>query len=259
MQIAKTDRIDSGIDQRHGFLVKAGSEILIEDGSCFNCQRTVHINRKIHADQIVFFDFADKIQQFLCTPHCKRRDDQISAPAQCMFDHICQFGHMIGRCIVQTIAVGGFHYNVISSVRILGIFNQGAVGIAHISGKYDLFLNIVFFNPDLDRSGAEQMSYITEADLDAGAKVDLLLITAWMKQIDCAQRVFHCIERYIFLCAGTFCFPVAPFCLEFLDMRTVSKHDIAQIIGGKSRDNLSLKTVLVQKRQTARMINMCMR
>ena len=81
MEIPEPDGIDAGIDQRHGFFIKARPEILAEDGGCFNGQRTVHIDREIDPHQIPLLDFADKVEQFLSAPHGESRYDQITAAA----------------------------------------------------------------------------------------------------------------------------------------------------------------------------------
>ena len=89
------------------------------------------------------------------------------------------------------------------------------------------------------------MSHIAEANLNARAEFDFLLIVTGMEETDSAKGVCHGIERYVFFHTGTFAFPVTPFCLEFLDVCTVAKHNAAQITGGKGGNDVSMESVLI--------------
>ena len=80
MKVREPDRADTGIDECHGVIVKAGLKVLIKNRSCFNGQRTVYINRKIKVQKLPFFDVTDKIQELLGSSDCKCRDDQIASP-----------------------------------------------------------------------------------------------------------------------------------------------------------------------------------
>jgi hypothetical protein len=80
-----------------------------------------------------------------------------------------------------------------------------------------------------------------------------------VKEADGAERIGHRIERYIFFAAGPPGFPVAPFRLKFLDVRTVAQHDVAQVVRGERGDDLSLKAVLVQDGEPSGMVDVRMR
>ena len=79
-----------------------------------------------------------------------------------------------------------------------------------------------------------------------------------MEQLYSPQRVIHGVQRYKFFLTCTAALPVAPFCLEFLNVGAVTQHDAAQVAGGKGADDLPPKTILEQQRQKPGMIDVCM-
>ena len=139
MKVRKPDRADTGIDECHGVIVKAGLKVLIKNRSCFNGQRTVYINRKIKVQKLPLFDVTDKIQELLGSADCKCRDDQIASALQCGIDDRSQFRCIVRWCIVITIAIGGFHDHIVCSVRRNRVFDERLIDISNITGENNFF------------------------------------------------------------------------------------------------------------------------
>ena len=139
MKVREPDRADTGIDECHGVIVKAGLKVLIKNRSCFNGQRTVYINRKIKVQKLPFFDVTDKIQELLGSSDCKCRDDQIASAFQCGIDDRSQFRCIVRWCIVITVAIGGFHDHIVCSVRRNRVSDERLIDISNITGENNFF------------------------------------------------------------------------------------------------------------------------
>ena len=126
-------------------------------------------------------------------------------------------------------------------------------------GKYNLFLHIVLFDPDLDGRRAKQMPCIHKPNADSICKVDFFVIIASNKTVDRSLCIVDIIQRHNFCPAGTLPFSVLPFRLKHLYVCTVSQHNITQIRSCSRRKNLSPKSPLVQKRKFTGMVDMSMR
>ena len=72
-------------------------------------------------NQSPFFNLPDKIEKFLGSSYCKRRDDQVSAPIKGLLNDRSQLAGVIRGSVVKSFAVGGFHDDVVSISRKLRI------------------------------------------------------------------------------------------------------------------------------------------
>ena len=70
-------------------------------------------------------------------------------------------------------------------------------------------------------------------------------VPASHKALHHALGVFYGIHRYILFFTCSSSLTVAPFCLEHLDMGTVTQHNITQLLRGLRRKNLSAKAFLI--------------
>ena len=235
--------------------------MLHKNAGRFNRQRTVHVNIKMimAVDHLIFFYFADEIQQFLRTSDCKRWYDYISSPIKRLLDDPCQLRYIIWKFTMAAVTVSRLHHNIIRIFDILRITDQWLIQIADIPGKYNLFLHIVLFDPDLDGRRAKQMPCIHKPNADSICKVDFFVIIASNKTVDRSLCIVDIIQWHNFCPAGTLSFSVLPFRLKHLYVCTVSQHNITQIRSCSRRKNLSPKSPLVQKRKFTGMVDMSMR
>lgn len=109
----------------HCLVVKAIDAVFLKDGCRFDSKRAVDIDRKIvmSMDQSPRFDIAQEIQHFLRAADGKRRNDNIAAPVKGTLDDLRQINAVIGRRLMQAVAIGRFYNNIIS-VRYIGRITQ---------------------------------------------------------------------------------------------------------------------------------------
>ena len=152
LQSRKTNWIDTSIYQIKRIFVKV-FHLLHKNTGSLNCQRTVHVYLKIivSVDQLIFLDLTDKIQHFLRPAHCKCRNNHITAPVKGLLDHIRQILNIVRSRSMAAVAISGFHHDIVCILNIVRIPDQWLMFIADVTGKYDLFLHTIFFNPDFYR------------------------------------------------------------------------------------------------------------
>ena len=68
---------------------------------------------------------------------------------------------------MQSIAIGGFHDDIIRSIGILWVTNQGLMEVPNITGEKQLFADAVFLQPDFNTGRTEQMPRIQKPDCNA--------------------------------------------------------------------------------------------
>ena len=76
------------------------------------------------------------------------------------------------------------------------------------------------------------MADIRKPDLNPFTYLDLFVIVAGNQPPDRPVRIFHRVQWLNHRAGASLCLAVLPFCLLHLNMRTVTKHDTAQITGG---------------------------
>ena len=147
-------------------------------------------------DQLTLLDLADKIQNLLRSAHRKGGDDDISAAVQGFLNTGSQFRHIVYPLgTVQPVTVGGFDHQIIRFFHMLRVLQDRLVGIAHISAEAELPGYPFFLQPDLNRSGAQQMAHIRHADADRFVDLDRLAVGAGAELFQNSLRVFHGIDR----------------------------------------------------------------
>jgi len=229
LQSRETDWINSLFDQFHRFFIKTVILMLRENRGSFICKRTVHIYFKsvMSIHQSVCLDLSDKVQHFLRTSHCKRRNHKISSSVKGFLDDFRQQFHIIRLFSMTAVTVSGFHNYIICMVQILRILDQGLAGISNISGEYNLFLCILLPDRQLNTCRAQQMACINKPGWDSLCRSNHLIVRASHKVSDHSHGIFHCISRNKFRFALSSAFTVSPFCFKHLNVRTISEHNIA--------------------------------
>ena len=218
-----------------------------ENGSSFICQRTIHIDLKIimSSNKAFLLDLPDKIQHFLRSAYCKRRNHQITASVKGFLDHLCQKLYIFRTFSMTSVSICGFHHHIICFLKICWILDQWLVFIANISGKYYFFFFSIFFHPDLNTGRTKQMSCICKTNLYPGSRLENFSILSSHKILQHCQCIFHGIYRHKICFSLAASLTIAPFCLKHLDMCTITKHNITQMTGGFCCIDRSLKAFCI--------------
>ena len=87
------------------------------------------------------------------------------------------------------------------------------------------------------------MPDVRETDLDPFCDLNYGIVIEWFEMLDDILRVLNGIERLHLWQSGTLGLPVLPFCLHFLNVCAVTKHDLAQIRGCLGRINGASKAM----------------
>ena len=253
-------RVDALLHQCHRFFIKAVINMFIKDRRCFICQRAVYIDFEIivsmHAS--FFLDLTDKIQHFLCTANCKRRNDYASSTVKGMLDHFGEHCHIIRPVAMTSVTISGFHDYIICIMEIDRIFDQWLIQITDIAGEDDFFLFAIFLNHDLNTCRTKKVTGIYEANTDSFCRFDVFFIRARNKILDNAHSIFHGVSRNKFRLTLAASLTVTPLCLEHLNVGTVSKHNVAKVAGGLCCINRALKTFCINSGKISGVIHMCM-
>ena len=163
---------------------------------------------------------------------------------------------IVGRGIVEPVAVGGFHDDVIRLRDIARVVDEGLVEVAHIARKDELFGDVLLGDPQLDTRGPEQMARVDEPDGDPVAELFDLVVDVWLELGDRRLRVPHGVHRLDLLAAGAFALAVFPLGLKLLDVRGVAQHDAAEIAGRVGRADRAPEAQLCQQGKAAGVVDM---
>ena len=263
MQIREGDRILAARQQGQRFIVVVGAHLVAAgvDVRRLDGQRAVHPYREpvVPAQAAFGLDLPQQIQQLLRPPDGEARDHHVAAAVERVLQHPRQVRGIVRARAVQPVAVGRFDDHRVGRGRCLRIADQRPVHVAKIAGKQQPLRFAVFRHRDVDAGRAQQMSRIGKADLHAVEQVDVRAVAARDKLPDRALRVLGRVQRDVFVAAAALCFAVTPFCLELLDVRAVQQHDPAQRRRRARGIDLAGIAVLHQLRQTAGMVDVCVR
>ena len=234
--------------------------MFIKDRCRFICQRAVDIDLKVIVSMHASFSFnlTDKIQHFLCTANCKRRNNYASSTVKGMLDHFGKHCHIIRSVAVTSVTVSRFHDYIICIMEINRILDQWLIQVTDIAGEDYFLFFVIFLNDDLNARRSKEMSGIYETYADSLGRFDGFFIRTRNKILDNAHGIFHGVSRNKFRFSLTTSFTVSPFCLEHLNVGTVSKHNVAKVAGGLCCINRALKTFCVDSGKISGVIHMCM-
>lgn len=84
-------------------------------------------------------DVAQEIEHLLRAPDGEGGDDDVAAPVEGALDDLGEAFGIVGRGIVEPVAVGGFHDDVIRLRDIARVVDEGLVEVAHIARKRRAF------------------------------------------------------------------------------------------------------------------------
>ena len=234
--------------------------MFIKDRCRFICQRAVDIDLKVIVSMHASFSFnlTDKIQHFLCTANCKRRNNYASSTVKGMLDHFGKHCHIIRSVAVTSVTVSRFHDYIICIMEINRILDQWLIQVTDIAGEDYFLFFVIFLNDDLNARRSKEMSGIYETYADSLGRFDGFFIRTRNKILDNAHGIFHGVSRNKFRFSLAASFTVTPLCLEHLNVGTVSKHNVAKVAGGLCCINRALKTFCVDSGKISGVIHMCM-
>ena len=234
--------------------------MFIKDRRCFICQRTVYIDFEVivsmHAS--FFLDLTDKIQHFLCTANCKRRNDYTSSTVKGMLDHFGKHCYIIRAFTVASVTVSRFHDYIICIMEINRILDQWLIQVTDIAGEDYFLFFVIFLNDDLNARRSKEMSGIYETYADSLGRFNGFFVRTRNEVLNDTHGIFHGVCRNKFRFSLTTSFTVSPFCLEHLNVGTVSKHNVAKVAGGLCCINRALKTFCINSGKISGVIHMCM-
>ena len=211
------------------------------------------------AHKVFFFDLAEEIEHLLRAPHRERGDDNRAAAVKGLLKHLREFADIVRVFAVQTRPVGGLNDEIVRFVHALRIFQNRLVEIADIAAEHDLLPEAVFFEPQLDGRGPEQMADVREPDRRALGHADHVPVRARPEFRQNAFRVRHRVQSLLLRPSRPARFAVFPLRLILLNVRGVPEHDLAQARRGFRRIHRAAESVLVQKRQQTGVVDVRMR
>ena len=156
------------------------------------------------------------------------------------------------------ITVGGFNKQIVSISYALRVLNKRLIRISDISGKDDFFRFAIFCGPHLYAGRSQEMPHICKSHLYAIKNFNLPAVFHGSKKLNGTHGILHGIKRNVRILILSFCFLVSPLSLEFLNVGTVPKHNVAKITGCFCCVNISFKSLCIKGGDESRMINVCM-
>ena len=234
--------------------------MFIKDRCRFICQRAVDIDLKVIVSVYTsfFFNLSDKIQHLLRTSDCKRRNDNASTTVKSMLDHFGKHCYIIRAFTVASVTVSRFHDYIICIMEINRILDQWLIQVTDIAGEDYFLFFVIFLNDDLNARRSKEMSGIYETYADSLGRFNGFFVRTRNEVLNDTHGIFHGVCRNKFRFSLTTSFTVSPFCLEHLNVGTVSKHNIAKVAGGLCCINRALKTFCINSGKISGVIHMCM-
>ena len=234
--------------------------MFIKDRRCFICQRTVYIDLKVIVSVYTsfFFNLSDKIQHLLRTSDCKRRNDNASTTVKSMLDHFGKHCYIIRAFTVTSVTVSRFHDYIICIMEINRILDQWLIQVTDIAGEDYFLFFVIFLNDDLNARRSKEMSGIYETYADSLGRFNGFFVRTRNEVLNDTHGIFHGVCRNKFRFSLTTSFTVSPFCLEHLNVGTVSKHNVTKVAGSLCCINRSLKSFCVDSGKISGVIHMCM-
>ena len=234
--------------------------MFIKDRCRFICQRAVDIDLKVIVSVYTsfFFNLSDKIQHLLRTSDCKRRNDNASTTVKSMLDHFGKHCYIIRAFTVASVTVSRFHDYIICTMEINRILDQWLIQITDIAGEDYFLFFVIFLNDDLNARRSKEMSGIYETYADSLGRFNGFFVRTRNEVLNDTHGIFHGVCRNKFRFSLTTSFTVSPFCLEHLNVGTVSKHNVTKVAGSLCCINRSLKSFCVDSWKISGVIHMCM-
>ena len=226
------------------------------DPCSFCRQRTVNINRHIR-DFPFLCQLLEIIQQYLGTPHRKRRDNYITAPFYGFIDDSRQFFFFVIGFMFP-VPVGGFRNNEIRARQDGRIFHDRLFRLSHVAGKDHRRLFPILFNDQIHGSAAQDMAGHPELCRHARNHLKGLLKIVHVKMLQCNIGIVYGKQGFHLGFPRPQALTVGKLRIGFLDMGAVRQQDRAQLLCGFCAVNAAFKAFLYQPGNQSAVVHMGM-
>ena len=209
----------------------------------------------------LLLDFADGKEHLLRTAYRERGNHNISTPIQRALDDGCKLRHGVERIagiLMEAVAVGRFHDQIIRIGYIGGIFDDRLVKIADIAAEDYFSCLFAFGEPELDAGGAEQMAGVDKTNVNTVIHCFALVVIKAPKQLHGALGIFQGIDRLDQALARAFGFTALPLRFRLLNVRGIRQHNGTEVSCGSGGIDRAAIAVFIQLRKHAGMVNMRM-
>ena len=200
-------------------------------------------------------------QQLLSSFHSKRRNDHLPLAFQCIRQHLTNALVGARRKLMLTASVSAFHQQEINILHRNRIAQQLVLTAAHITGKqkplFPARRKLVDIENYLSRS--QNVTGIHKLKCYPICNRKLALVVNVHELAQATLGIFLGIDRSIGRLALLLSLAIHIFYVALLNSRTVSKHDLTQVPGRKSRVNIPRESLVTKIRKIAAVINVRMR
>ena len=219
----------------------------------------VHGEVVVSRDEPVVLYLAQEVEHLLRSADRKRRNNNASAAVKGGLEHLGQRGDVVGGAVVDAVAVGGLHNDVVGGVDVLRIADERLVNIADIARKDDSTRLAVLSHGEDDACRAEEVSRVAETNRDALGYLGVGLILVRHEQLYRSDSVVHGVERLVVVLAAALSLSAAPFGFKFLYVRTVAQHDAAQVGSGGGGVDRSAESARIEQGEQSRVVDVGVR
>ena len=141
-------------------------------------------------DEVFQLDLAQEVEHLLRAADGERGDDDVAAAVERTLQHCGEGAGVVeAHLFVEPVAVGGFDHQVVRMGHLLGVFDDGLIGVAHIAAEDDFPGLPLLLQPHLDTGGAQQVPHIRKPDFNALPHVNQLAVVALAEAGDGADGI----------------------------------------------------------------------
>ena len=260
-QSLKPDGVDAGVYEVLCLLVVVHLPHFGKDVGGFNGKRAVHHDGKsvVSFYLALLLDATDKVKDLLRASHRKGGDHHVAAAVQRVLNDARKVILRAARDVVHAVGIGAFHHDVIGIFQIFGVVQKRLIGVADIA-REDQGLGGTFLSgADGDGGGTQEVPRVGEFDAESLKKLFLLPVLQRIKIAADVFRILHGVQRLDHKVAATLIFSIAPLGVALLDVSAVKQHDVAQLFGGGGAEYLAAKTLFVEERKPAAVVDVRVR
>ena len=169
-----------------GFVIQIALQVAGVDLGGLRGQGGVHIYLEAGQglNQPVPLDLPQVVEQLLGSPYREGGNDDIAAFGEDLVDEVCQSPGVALRGFVIPVAVSGLHDHIVGLVHQGRVADDGLVLVAQVAGEYDFFGDAVLCGPDFHRGGAQKMTGVVKADLNALTQIKEPAILHRLQHVD---------------------------------------------------------------------------
>ena len=168
-----------------------------ENFGCIGGQRAVNVNRDVRNETLIM-KFMQGINNLLCAPYSKGRDQQDSTPIIGTINYTLHVFFRFGIGRMQAITVGAFHYeNICTFDQISGIANDRYTFPSYIAAEDEPVFTTAILVIDIKNymGGAQHMSGIDQGQIDTRNNFVLTIVADADEVLHGIDHILFCIER----------------------------------------------------------------